>query len=158
VLQAQTQGSEAPAERYARAAALLEKAAALDPDFPQVQSSLGVAYFNARQFQAATLPLSRALAAQPQDEGLKRMLATACVNTQSWEQAVALLQDDPGRHTDASLQFAYGLALLRSGRATEAEPIFAELVTRLGDSADLRQLLAEAARAAQRPQGREQEP
>jgi tetratricopeptide (TPR) repeat protein len=143
VLQAQTPGPD-PAERYARAAALFEEAAGLDPDFPQVQSSLGVAYFNARQFEKAEAPLTRALAAQPQDVGLKQMLATACVNTQSWERAVVLLQDDPGREADLALQFAYGLALLRSNRPAEAEPVFAGLLVRRGDSADLSLLLGEA--------------
>lgn len=143
VLQAQSQGLE-PAERYARAAALFEKAAALDPDFPQVQSSLGVAYFNARQFEKSTAPLARALAAQPQDAGLKRMLAIACVNTLSWERAVVLLQDDPGREADLSLEFAYGLALLRSNRPVEAEKVFEGLVTRRGDSDELSLLLGQA--------------
>ena len=70
----------AQAERFARAAELFEKAAALDPALPQVQSSLGVAYFNARQFDKATGPLARALAARPGDAGLKRMLALAWLN------------------------------------------------------------------------------
>ena len=56
---------KAQAERFSQAAEMFEKAAAVDPDFPQVQSSLGVAYFNARQFEKATGPLGRALAATP---------------------------------------------------------------------------------------------
>ena len=47
---------QAQAERFARAAEMFEKAAAVDPDFPQVQSSLGVAYFNARQFDEGHRP------------------------------------------------------------------------------------------------------
>ena len=133
-----------PAERYARAAALFDKAAGLDPGFPQVQSSLGVAYFNARQFAKSEGPLTRALAEQPGDAGLKRMLAIACVNTESWEKAAALLQDDPGRETDPALEFAYGLALLRLSRPAEAENVFTRLATRRGDSAELSLLLGQA--------------
>ena len=43
----------AQAQRFAQAAQMFELAAKVDPDFPQVQSSLGVAYFNARQFDKA---------------------------------------------------------------------------------------------------------
>jgi tetratricopeptide (TPR) repeat protein len=144
VLQVQSTGAAPPAERFARAAALFQEAAKLDPEFPLVQSSLGVAYFNAREFEKSIAPLTRALAAQPQDAGLKRMLATACVNTQAWERAAALLQDDAGRETDPSLDFAYGLALLRTRRPAEAEKVFAGLVTRRGESAELSLLLGQA--------------
>ena len=72
------------------------------------------------------------------------MLATACVNTQAWERAAALLQDDAGRETDPSLEFAYGLALLRSRRPAEAEKVFAGLVARRGESEELSLLLGQA--------------
>jgi len=141
-----------PAERYARAAAFFEKVAGLDSGFPQVQSSLGVAYFNARQFERAEAPLTRALAEQPRDPGLERMLAVACVNTQMWEKAVELLQDDSGREAEPSLEFAYGLALLRSGRPAEAEKVLTGLISRRGDSAELSLLLGQS-QAAQHKHG-----
>jgi tetratricopeptide (TPR) repeat protein len=144
VLQAQSQGSAPAAERFARAAALFESAAELDPDFPKVQSSLGVAYFNARQPDKAIGPLGRALAADPENAGLRRMLAISWLNTEAWEKAAALLRDDPGRATDASLQSAYSLALVRSNRAAEAETVLAGLVAQRGDSAELSLLLGEA--------------
>ena len=61
---------QAQGERFARAAELIEQAAAVDPDFAGVQSALGVAYFNARQFDKATAPLERALRGAPGDAGL----------------------------------------------------------------------------------------
>jgi tetratricopeptide (TPR) repeat protein len=143
VLQVQGQGRD-PADRYARAAVLFEKVAELDPAFPQVQSSLGVAYFNARQFAKSRAPLTRALAEQGQDAGIKRMLAIACVNTEAWDKAAALLQDDPGRGTDPALEFTYGLALLRSSRPAEAERVFTGLAARRGDSAELNLVLGQA--------------
>ena len=45
---------QAQAEHFARAVEHLEKAAEIDPEFPRVQYSLGVAYFNARQFDKAS--------------------------------------------------------------------------------------------------------
>jgi tetratricopeptide (TPR) repeat protein len=131
-------------ERFPRAAELLEKAAALDPDFPQVQYSLGVARFNAKQFDKATGPLARAVAASPQDGAVKRMLAMASLNTEAYEQAAALLRNDPELETDPSLQFAYGLALVRSNRAAEAQSVFAGLLARHGDSAQVRVVLGQA--------------
>jgi Flp pilus assembly protein TadD len=76
------------------------------------------------------------------------MLAIACVNTQAWEKAAELLQDDPGRKADPSLELAYGLALLRGSRPADAERVFAGLAARGGDSAELSLLLGQA-RAAQ---------
>jgi Flp pilus assembly protein TadD len=135
---------QAQRQRFAEAADLFAKAAGLDPDFPQVQSSLGVAYFNARQFDKAVGPLTRAVAAQPADRGLKRMLALAWLNMDSYAQAAELLQDDPERETDPSLEFAYGMALVKTGREAEAERLFSHLLRTHGDSAEVNVLLAQA--------------
>ena len=137
VLQAQSQ-------RFANAAEFFARAAEVEPDFPQVQSSMGVAYFNARQFDKATGPLTRAVAANPEDAGLSRLLAMSWLNTEAWAKAAALLRGDPERKTDASLQSAYGLALLRSGQAAEAEKVLAPLLTEQGDPPELGVLLGEA--------------
>src|SRR5207245_3637139 len=91
VLQVRGQAAGPTTERFARAAALFEKAAEIDPDFPRVQSSLGVARFNAGQFEQATGALARARAADPGDGDLKRMLAISWLNTKAWEKVAALL-------------------------------------------------------------------
>jgi len=128
-------------ERFAEAVELLEKAAAIDPDFPQLQASLGVAYFNARMFDKAIGPLSRVLAASPGDASLKRMVAMAWLNTGAYPKAAELLKDDPERARDASVQFAYGLALAHHGREPEAEAIFMGLIAEHGESAELNEAL-----------------
>jgi tetratricopeptide (TPR) repeat protein len=132
------------AEEFAPAADLLEKAVRLDPASAQAQASLGIARFNARQFDRATAPLERALSASPGDRGLMRMLAMSWLNLESYAKAAALLQDDPERTANPSLQFAYGLALVKSERGAEAEAAFQELVSRHGDSAELSVLLGQA--------------
>jgi tetratricopeptide (TPR) repeat protein len=131
-------------ERFARAAEQFEKAAEIDPGFPQVQASLGVAYFNSRQFDKASAPLARALAASPTDAGLKRMLAMAWLNTEAYAKAAELLQDDPELGTTPSLQFAYGLALAKSDQAEKAEQVFSRLLAQHGDSPELSVLLGNA--------------
>ena len=135
---------QAQGERFGRAAEQFEAAAELDADFPQVQYSLGVALFNARQFEKAAPPLAAALAKSPADANLKRMLAMAWFNSAAYAKAVDLLRDDPRRDADPSLQYAYGLALVRSGRAAEAELIFSRLLARHGDSAELSVVLGQA--------------
>lgn len=135
---------QAQRERFARAAELFEEGAGVDPEFPQLQYSLGVARFNAQQFDEAREPLARALAASPQDAGLKRMLAMACLNTEAYEKAAELLRADPELDADPSLQFAYGLALVRSERGQEAQAIFSRLLARHGDSAELSVVLGQA--------------
>jgi len=147
VIQAQSRRPATAVERFTRAAAFFERAAALDPDFPDLQSALGVAYFNAREFARATGPLTRAVAARPADRGLTRMLATSWLNTEAWDKAAALLAGDPQRETDPGLRSAYGLALLRSGRAAEAEAILSRATTG-GEGAEVLVLLGQA-RAAQ---------
>jgi tetratricopeptide (TPR) repeat protein len=133
----------AQAERFARAAELIEKAASVSPDFPRVQTSLGIAYFNAGRYDRAIAPLGRALDAAP-DPGLRRMLALAHLNTRQYDKAAELLRDDPERAQDPSLEFAYALALVKSDRVSEAEPVFSRLLARHGDSAGLSVLLGQA--------------
>ena len=130
--------------RFEHAAAMLTVAADQSPDFPGVQSALGIASFNAQRYQAAAGPLTRALAADPGNAPLRRMLALAWLNVEAYDKAAALLKDDPQRETDGSLQYAYGMALVRSGHAAEAERIFTELVAAHGDSAALHVILGEA--------------
>jgi tetratricopeptide (TPR) repeat protein len=134
----------AQADRFPRAAELLESAAEVDADFPQVQYSLGVAYFNAQRYALAVAPLTRALTTSPGDVGLRRMLALAHFNAGAYAEAVALLEKDPGRETSAELQYAYGAGLVRSGRTAEADPVFARLLARHGDSAELNVLIGQA--------------
>ena len=134
----------AQAERFSRAADEFERAAEVDPDFPQVQYSLGVAQFNARRFDRATAPLARVLAAHPDDAGVRRMLAMAWLNTDAYDKAAELLATDPERGSDPSLEYAYGLALVRSGRAREAEVVFSRLLARHGGTPELNVVLAQA--------------
>jgi tetratricopeptide (TPR) repeat protein len=136
--------AQARGNRFARAAAFFEGAAAANPDFPDVQYSLGVAYFNARQFDRATAPLSRAAQSRDHGNDARRMLALAWLNLEQYEKAADLLRDDPLRGTDLSLQYGYGLALVRSGRSAEAEHIFAQLLAGHGDSPELNVLMGVA--------------
>ncbi len=133
------------ARRFVRAADHFDRAAAVAPDFPRVRYSLGVARFNAGQFEQAAAPLSAALERQPEDPALRRMLAIAWLNAESYDRAARLLAADPGRDADRSLQYAYGLALVRSGRTAEAQPIFDRLLAEHADWPELNVLLGQAA-------------
>lgn len=135
---------QAQAQHLSRAGDLFEQAAALDPEFPQVQYSLGVARFNSGQFEQATEPLSRALENDPANAQLRRMLALAWLNSERYDEAAELLGPDPDRADDRNLQYAYGLALVRSGRAAEAEASFTELLTRHQDWPELNVVLGHA--------------
>jgi tetratricopeptide (TPR) repeat protein len=131
-------------QRFSRAAEMLAQAAAVDPEFPQVQSSLGIAYFNAEQYEESTGPLARAFESDPQNGGLRRMLALAWLNTENYDEAVELLKEDRERGADPSLQFAYGLALVRSNRPEEAEAIFSSLLAQHGITPELGVVLGQA--------------
>ncbi|MGH9312509.1 MAG: tetratricopeptide repeat protein [Vicinamibacterales bacterium] len=135
---------QAQANRFLRAVEFFEQAALLDPQFPQVQYSLGVAYFNAKQYQKASGPLAGALAARPDDIGTRRMLALSYLNAEVYGKAADLLRDDPQRESDPSLQYAYGVALVRSDRGAEAEAIFTRLLAAHGDHAEMNVVLGQA--------------
>jgi len=135
---------QARAQHFDRAAEHLERAATADPDFPQVQRSLGVAEFSAHRFDKAIGPLSLALAGASGDVELRRMLGTALIETEAYARAAELLAADPGREDDPSLQYAYGLALMRSGRPAEGERIFSRLLARHGESAEIGVMLGQA--------------
>jgi tetratricopeptide (TPR) repeat protein len=132
------------AQRPARALPPLEAAAALAPDFPGLQRSLGAARFNLERFADAAEALERARAEEPDDLGLRRMLALARLSAGEPARAAELLADDPGRGGDRGLQFAYGLALVRSGRAAEAEAAFGRLLAEHADWAELHVVLGQA--------------
>lgn len=135
---------QAQAGRFAQAAAEFEKAAAVEPGFPQLQYSLGVSWFNAQQPRKAAAPLARALEATPEDQNLRRMLALASLEADDPSRAAELLAGDPGREADPSLQYAYALALVRAGRVGETEPVFRRLVAKHGDTAELQVLVGQA--------------
>jgi tetratricopeptide (TPR) repeat protein len=132
------------AERFVRAAELLEQAAVLAPDSEPVQYAWGVALFNARQYAEAAAPLSRAASANPGDAATRRMLALSWLNTEAYDKAAPLLARDPERDTNPQLQYAYGLSLVRSGQTVEAQQVFARLLARHGDSAEIGVVLAQA--------------
>ncbi len=133
----------AQANRFARAAELFGAAAAIDRAFPQVQYSLGVAYFNAEQYEKAIPALVAALAQQPGNPEASRMLALASLNTGDYAKAADLLRKDPKLPSDPSLQYAFGLALVRSDRTDEAERIFSKVLSEHPDVPELNVVLGQ---------------
>lgn len=130
--------------RFAKAADLFARAAQIEPDLPRVGAALGTALFNAGEYERALEPLERAHRADSSNDSLRRMLALARLHTDDYEEAIALLRDDPERATDRSLQYAYGLALVRGGRAEEAEAVFTRLLTENADWPELNVVLGQA--------------
>ncbi len=130
---------------FARAARLYARAADLEPPaYPRLRYALGTALFNSGQFEQAAAPLQQAWSETPDDDNLRRMLALAWFNSQSYEQAAELLRDDPGRGANPALDYTYAVALVRSGRAAQAEPVFARLLAENADWPELNVLLGQA--------------
>lgn len=134
---------QAQANRFPRAAELFEVAVELDAAFPQAQYSLGVAYFNAQQYDKAAPALSRALEQQPSAD-TARMLALASFQIDDYARAADLLRKDPKLPADPALQYAYGVALVRNGHAEEAEQIFSRVLTQNPDVPELNVVLGQA--------------
>ncbi|MET0212791.1 MAG: tetratricopeptide repeat protein [Vicinamibacterales bacterium] len=134
---------QAQASRFPRAAELFDVAVELDPAFPQGQYSRGVAYFNAQQYDQAVPALSRAFEQQPSAE-TARMLALASFQVDDYARAADLLSRDPKLPADPALQYAYGVALVRSDRAEEAERIFSRVLAQNPDVPELNVVLGQA--------------
>lgn len=135
---------QAQGQRFARAAAFFEQAAAIDPTYPRVQYSLGVAYFNGSDYLKAAPALRRAFDAEPQNAEARRMLAMASLNIGEYARAAELLASDPQRGSDPSIEYSYGLALVRSDRGAEAERVFSALLAAHGDTPELNVVLGQA--------------
>jgi protein O-GlcNAc transferase len=133
----------AQANKFGRAAEVLEMAAEIDRVFPQVQYSLGVAYFNSQQYHKAAAAFTRALEQHADDPAARRMLALSSLNAEDYPRAAELLRDDPMRASDPSLQYAYGLALVRSNRAQEARDIFSRVLAEHPDVPELNVVLGQ---------------
>ncbi len=132
------------AGRFGEAADLLRVAADLDLALPQVHRTLGVALFNARRYAEAGEALERALAEGTPEAALRHMTALAWLNAERPARAADLLRDDPARAGNRAFQYAYALALVRSGRPEEAEPVFGDLFARHADWPELNVLLGQA--------------
>ena len=131
------------ASGFARAVELLAAAAELEPTLAGLPRALGVARFNAGQHAAAVEPLESALADEPDDE-LRRLLALAHLESGGFARAAELLAGDPGRASDPSLQFTYGMALVRGGQPAEAEKVFRALLRDHTSWPELHVLLGQA--------------
>ncbi len=127
-------------------AELLSTASDLAPDLEGIHYALGVALFSDGRYEEATIPLSRALeeAADEDDPSLERMLALAYLNSGSPDRAARLLEGLPGRAADPQLQYAFGLALNRAGRASDASGVFLELLREHSDWPELHVVLGQA--------------
>ncbi|HVS12381.1 MAG TPA: tetratricopeptide repeat protein [Thermoanaerobaculia bacterium] len=130
--------------RPARAVPLLEQAAELRPDFPDLTRTLGIAYYNSQRWAEAAETLEQARAQQPDDDLLRRMLALSRLELEEYARTVELLEQDPALGSDPALLYAFGLALVRSDRTQRAQSIFAQLLAEHRDWAELHVLIGQA--------------
>ena len=89
--------------------------------------------FQCRPVQSCARAAAAGAREAPDDPEIRRMLALAAFNTDSYAEAAALLESDRDRLTQPAFQYAYGVALVRSDRAEEAGRIFGDLLASHGD-------------------------
>ncbi len=135
---------QAQRQDLSQAAELFQRAAELDPASAQIQSSLGVAYYNTRRYASAARAFAQALEGNKQNADLRRLLALSSFAAEAYDKTAALLRDDPQRAGDSELQTAYVVALIRTRRAAEAQALISGLMAKQGDSAQLTVLLGQA--------------
>ncbi len=130
-------------QRFARAAALFERAARWDNGLRAVQYSLGVARYNAQQYAEAVPALERSLQAEPANRRAARLLGLSYFHSQQYQKAASALAADPEATSDSGLRYALAVSLARSGRASEAEVIFEEMMRSPSTSPDLLVLIGQ---------------
>lgn len=121
----------------------------------QTEQAAGAALIEARQFQAAIVPLEAAQSRAPETPGLELLLARAYIGAEECSKAAALLTDSATAPTDTAGEAAYllGLAYSCTGATSEARDAFAAaLHANPNNGAALYHLgLIESAVAAERP-------
>lgn len=133
-----------PTTRFARAGDLFAAAAEIQPGFPQVQYSVGIARFNAEQYRLAVPALENTVKNGNADPSVQRMLALSWLYSDAYDKAAAALSKDPERTTNPALQYAYSVALVNLGRTVEARRIFRELLAANPQWAELHVLEGQA--------------
>ncbi len=129
------------------AAALLERAAEIDPDNEQIWKELGSAYHMLGDLGRATDALRRALALDPHYGEARRSLVNALLDQgdlQSADQELRILVT--AQPDDASLYHALGLVNAELGRRQEARRFLEQALERQPDYPEVRALLAELGR------------
>jgi tetratricopeptide (TPR) repeat protein len=130
---------------HRRATGHFERAAEIDPDLPGLQYSLGVALFNSGRFERAAVALTSALEEGAGAGGRAlEMLALAWLNAGEHARAAELLATIPERDATPGLQYARGLALIRSGQAAAASEVFQRLLRDNAEWPELEVVLGQA--------------
>lgn len=126
--------------RFRRAARFLGRAAYWGPDLPNVEYSLGLALFNAKEYKAAVDPLQQALNQNPASVPRRKQLALACYRAEDYGCVTATLSSDSELLRDPNAGYIAGyvlaVSLTRSGRPEEGERLLSELLNQYSDSAD----------------------
>lgn len=128
-----------------------ERAAEIQPDFPEIDFNLGLAAFRTQRLAEAIASLTRAVKTQPGNSAAWQLLARAEFEYGDCDAAIPDLKtalaaqpDDPG------LLLSLGTCLGRAGQASEAEAVFKRLLQSNANSSDLHMFLAQGAYAMNR--------
>jgi len=126
--------------RFRHAAFFLARAAYWRPDLSNVEYSLGLALFNAKEYKAAIDPLQRALNRDPANAPAREQLALTCYHAEDYGCVTAALSSDSELLMDPHVGYVAGyilaVSLTRSGRPKEGEEILSDLLNRYSDSAE----------------------
>lgn len=132
---------------YKNAITTLEAAAAYSPDDDGILVDLAIAYFNSERFDKALVPLTRALARNPQNAGAHHMAGKSYFMLgelrKSAEELQAALKLTPN---DYDVSYTLGLVFLKQRQFDQAKKIYDRIIARLGDRPELRILFGRAYR------------
>lgn len=134
-------------KEYRSAITSFEAAAACSPDDDGILVDLAIAYFNSEQFEKALVPLTKALARNPQNAGAHHMTGKSYLMLgelrKSAEELQAALKLKPN---DYDVSYTLGLVYLKQRQFDPAKKVYDRIIAKLGDRPELRILFGRAYR------------
>jgi len=111
---------------------------------PRLHFNLALAYYKSFQIPEAVAELESLHRAQPADLNIALLLADCHLRTSEFQKVIDLLLPmEPSQPDQAAMDYALGLALIRSGRVAEGQ-LRVDRILRRGDSAEGHFLLGAA--------------
>ena len=138
---------------YSDALRDFERAAAWNPSLDGIDLNLGRAAFMASQFPVAIPPLTRYIAAHPQDSGIRAALAMSQFMTRNYTGCLNALQGAEDQIAAIpQMQFIYADSLVKTGHAAQGIERLQSLAAAHPEIADVHRGLGEAFATEGQPQ------
>src|ERR1700675_4166546 len=131
-------------QQFEQATRLLDEAVKLTPADTGLQVEAGIAWFRRGNAQKAAEMVQAVLATDPDNERAHNVLGRIKLFKGDTEGSIDELKKAVALHDDFETSYFLGIAYLKAKKVSEATALFAEMQSRMGDSAALHVLFGRA--------------